>query len=324
MFTYAFGVFVLFSFKQKKPDYIIVDSVHPVSGLVASFIKIFNSKIYFAFQIRDIWPYALVCDGAIKQRSLIRKFFTLCEFTSLSFADCIISSLPHYRNYLIDHWPCFTSLPIFYQPNPVDFNSLANSCVSKPFLEDSSRPLKFVYAGGFSNAHGVPQLINHIITLLDSEDIDVEFHFYGAGVTLNECKTLAKGNSKISFFDAVEKSKVASLISGYHVCIASLLPSKIYNYGLNLNKLYDYMKSSMPILLLCGPYNNCVQDSKCGIVVDPDSYSFFRDSIFSFASMSQCQLESMGQRGYQYSLKFYDIERLGLTYTEALHLSPEF
>lgn len=309
MLTYSWFVLCHYLLARKKPDVLIVDSVHPVSGAVAALIKSLNPRILFIFQIRDIWPLGLALDGAISRNSILYVFFSACEWAALRRCSFIISSLRGYRNYLNRYMARFSSKDVYYFPNPISFDESIGTSNDR---QTKGVKLTLVYAGGFSNAHGMKSFCESLAVINEANpDLSVDIHFYGEGVEKNDCIKLLSGYSNCKFFSSVPKDQVLNLIERYDVCIAAVRDSEIYEFGFNLNKLYDYMKAKKPILLISREYVNPVEVGCCGWRVDPGNPSKLETKLMELVELEKAELTRLGESGHQYAKVNYNINILG-------------
>ena len=94
-------------------------------------------------------------------------------------------------------------------------------------------------------------------------------------------------------------------------------------YGISLNKLYDCMASSRPVILGGDPINNLVKESGCGMAVETGEAEDLANAIIQLYRMAPREREKMGERGRNYVQKHYSnsvlVDKLEKTINEVLN-----
>jgi glycosyltransferase involved in cell wall biosynthesis len=298
--------------KIKRIDVSIGDSVPPTAGLAAYIASVFK-KSKFVFQVRDVWPIALVYDKAIKRRSIIYYSLRALEIFLYRKAYKIYSTLPLLKEHIVESGA--DGQKMVYLPNGVDLKLMPYfpRCGANP------QTLKILYAGGFGNAHDVESIIRSA-KLLSLDHIKVQFNFYGDGVKLRRCKELAKELSltNVFFHKSIDKSSLSTQLINSDLLIASVTNSDAYKFGINLNKIYDYLSVGRPIILAVKSTHRPIEDANCGYIVKPEDPEEMSSRIKDVYYMSQQERDCMGFRGRQYAVENYDLDKLSSKFESSL------
>ncbi len=303
----------IFSFSNiKKADYCIGDSVPPTSGLSAYFFSALKGG-KFIFQVRDVWPIALVYDRAIKKNSITYILLRIVEKFLYKRCHKIYSSVPLLSNHVIESG--VRASKITYIPNGVDLGVIAYSHVK---LKVTSK-FNIVYAGGFGNAHDAESIVR-AAEILKFSEFDIEFNFYGDGVKLGDCKSLAKSLNlnNVYFYKSIDKSKLSKVYLDSDILVAAVTNSDAYKFGINLNKIYDYLAAGRPIILACRSSHRPIEDARCGYIVDPERPDQIADRIIDICKLSHKDRLLLGDNARKYAETNYNLENLALVFEENL------
>ena len=289
-----------------KPDIVIGPSVPLLTAWAAWFLSK-RYKTQFVFEVRDIWPQSLVEIGAMKRNSIIYFSFRKLEKFLYKKASKISVVLPYAANHIADSG--FPKKEVTWIPNGINVQS------NIPITFNSNHigaPLIVTYLGGYSFAHDISTLINAIKLVEMQGPSNIRFQFYGSGQFKNQAILEAKslGLDSIVFFDRVPKSQVADVLLISDILLASLKDLDVYKNGINLNKIFDYMQSSRPIIFAANVPNDPVKDSGCGISVAPGNPQLVADAITTLANIDSRKRREMGGKGRKYFEHNYSIEML--------------
>ncbi|KGF86482.1 glycosyl transferase [Prochlorococcus marinus str. GP2] len=304
----------IYSFlKREKFDVIIGPSVPTFtsfSGILISKIL----KVPFCFELRDIWPDALVEIGLIKKNTFIFAIMKRMELFILNNLDSVFSTLPYAKRYVDNYISKFS---FYYLPNGVDFesheHSINNIAVSFP-----SGLSSFCYVGGFGADHDIKTMIKAAI-ILEEKGYQFIFDLYGEGLKYDELKKFLSDKYKfIRLFPAVKRQETISLIAQYDFAIAAITNSKSYRHGINLNKLTSYMFSAKPIVFASSAPNNPIIEAGSGftcLAEDPENLS---KNIIKMFNTSKLQREKFGNSGYSYLINNLSMKSLSKKMYQAL------
>jgi glycosyltransferase involved in cell wall biosynthesis len=292
---------------NQKPDIIIGPSV-PIGTGWAAFRIAKKYNIPFVYEVRDVWPIALVDDGGLSKNNPIYFIFRLIEKTLYKQSVKISSTL----RFLQKHVKESGSDPekIEWIPNGVDFSRF-NNCAK--YNGGDKNAIKVMYIGGFGQAHDVITLVKCAKLFNDKKDTRFNFTIIGDGPKKGECVEFSIRHKllNIEFRDSVEKSEIPKLQEKSDILIACVLDSKIYRFGLNLNKVYDYMASARPVILSAEVVDNPITKSKSGYVVKPENPLLIYNALCEYIDLTPNERKAMGENGFNYVKNHFNMKILG-------------
>lgn len=294
------------SLSSEKPDVVIGPSVPLFTGWAA--LKIARMKnAAFVFEVRDIWPIALVDNGGLSKRSPVYHLFRFVEKNLYRKSQLISAVLPFTYKHVAESGS--DPKKVIWIPNGINFERFAGLDSYDGGINHS---LTVMYVGGFSLPHDVITIVRAAY-ILQQKGIN-EFHFVmvGDGVKKNECQKEAVSLllKNIEFRDPVAKSDLPKLQIESDILIACVTDSPIYRFGINLNKIYDYFGSSRPVIFSGNAPNDPVAESGAGFSVPPEDPEAMAGALLKLLEMSPAERVEMGKRGRRYAENEFDIRKL--------------
>lgn len=291
----------------ERPDVILGPSVPLFAGWAAARLAD-RYHVPFIFEVRDVWPDALVDIGGIRKISVTYCCLRQLEKHLYRKATRISSTLPH----LADHVSGSGSDPtkIVYIPNGVDVSPYVESA---NYDGGAGRQLVVMYVGGFGLDHDVSTIIQVAKILQDDGDHRFRFVLFGSGVRKARCEEEVRKYHlhNLSLHAAVPKASLPDIQRNADILLAAITDSRSYRFGLNLNKLCSYFASARPVLFSGNPPNNPVADCNGGISVNAEDPRAMAKGLSDLANMTPAERIRMGERGRQYAQTTLSMEFLG-------------
>lgn len=233
--------------RTNTPDIVIGSSVHPLAAYIG-FIIARKARKPFYFEERDLWPQTFVDFGKLGIHNPITRMLYCFEKYLYKKAKKIIVLFDKAADYVASRG--VDPNKVVYIPNGVNLDSYhaippdtAIGELMQPY------PYKVVYTGSHGIANHLEPLIEAAKLLKDHSDI--QFVLVGNGLEKNNLITLAEdyGLHNVTFLDPIPKGKIPYLLSLADLSFISMKKSPLYKWGFSMNKLYDYMASSLPIMM---------------------------------------------------------------------------
>lgn len=311
MLIYSFKVLFL-NFKTLGiPDIILVSSM-PVFASLSGFLLSRKYKAKYIFEIRDLWPLTpIYLKNYSKYHPLILLMFWF-EKIGYKKSDYIVSVLPN-ANLYIDKISG-DSNKFHWIPNGIYIDD------SKYAIEDSIKKLvpenKFIvtYTGTVGMANAMEYFIEAAILM--KENLNIHFLIVGNGYLINSLKEQTKELNTITFIPKIPKKYVQSVLKLSDVCYVGRYHSKLYEYGVSYNKYFDYMLSGKPVLESSAHIKDPVELSGCGIIVKPEDPDAIVKGILRLYHMTAEERQTLGQKGYDYVLKYHTYKYLSEQYLQ--------
>lgn len=291
---------------SQVPDVVIGPSVPIFTGWAASMVA--KSKgIPFVYEIRDIWPQALVDLGAISPNGFIYKVLRHVEKKMYRKAARISGVLP----LTYKHIEMSGGNPelVTWLPNGVNLSSF-DEYLSYDLEEKEC--LTAMYVGGFSITHDVATILKSAKILQNKKNCKYRFEIVGGGKELEQCKDIvnALGLDNVYFYKTVAKNEIPALQAKADILIASVKDTPVYQFGINSNKIFDYLGSAKPILFSGSAPNDPVAESGAGLSIPPENPELMAQALGKFYEMSPMERSEYGKRGRKYAEENFDLNKL--------------
>ena len=286
--------------RKNKFNFIIGPSVPLINSLFAIIFK--NKKTKFIYEIRDVWPDALYFNKIISKYNPIYFILKFSEILIYKYSDGLISSLTNTESYVKKYNEKLTQI---YLPNAYNCNPSYKKTFNKNLL-------KIVYVGRFNADHDLEIILQSAKFLLNLNYKDIIFDLYGYGNKLNtliEYKNINNLNN-INFKGSVDKNEIFELLKNYDLALCTINNSKAYNWGLNLNKIYEYFNSGMPVIFSGKAPYNPVKMANCGFVSETFNYIDLSKLILKFKNLSYSQKNKLSNNAKIFFDNNYDIKIL--------------
>lgn len=289
-----------------RPDVVLGPSVPLLTGWGAMYLAR-KHEVPFIFEVRDVWPDALVDIGGLTRSSVVYRMFRLIEKQLYRQAARISSTLP----YLDDHVRRAGSDPakIVWIPNGADVARF-------PDCQDYSGgkvPLIVMYVGGFGLDHDVPTIIRAAKILQDQGSEEFRFVIIGSGIRKEACEAEAAtyGLKNLTFEPPVAKADLPTVQARADVLVAAITDSPSYRFGLNLNKLCSYFASGRPVILSGNPPNDPVREAGAGLSIGAEDPVMMVRALRELLAAGPHERKRLGRNARRYAEESLSLTALG-------------
>ncbi len=300
-----------------KPNIIVASSPHPFSWLGA-FILAKRYKAKLIFEVRDIWPMSLVELAGLSSWHPLVLLLSGVEWLAYRCSDLVVSNLP----FAYEHMEARGMNPdkFLWVPNGVIEDDYADSATCSLAMSvqrlKSNDKFVVIYAGG----HGAPNALGQVIesaTLLEGDN-SIVFVLVGDGEEKQRLKDVVEKRhlTNVVFYDPVTKKDVDQALMYADVGLATVHPNRIYEFGVSLNKLYDYMLAKLPVLYVVPSRYDPVSEASCGITVTPGCPEKLAQEIKMLSNLPHSKLTEMGGRGYKFVKENHNYKKLAIRFME--------
>lgn len=297
-----------------KPDAVIGSSMHPFAAL-AGWWMARRHKARFFFEVRDLWPQTAVDMGAMKKTGLPARVLYAWEKFMYNRAEKVIVLLPYAKDYIVGKGVDVNK--VVWLPNGVDLERFDNPQPLDPDLEvarvfeQNRNKFKVIYTG----AHGIPNGLDVIVEaagIIQKITQNIHFIMIGEGTEKEKLKEKARsmGLHNINFCRSISKLVVPSVLLEADCLIISIPNFDIYQYGVSLNKSFDYLASGKPIVMAGSPQNNIVEEANSGRSVEPENPEALSQAIIELSQLTERERARMGSNGRRYVEQYHSIRVL--------------
>ncbi len=297
------------------PDIIIGSSVHPLAGL-AGLILARRHDVPFIFEVRDLWPQTLIDMGRLKELSLITWALRKIELFLYRRAARVIVLLPQAWEYIVP-----LGIPrnkIVWIPNGVDLAMFPRPA-DPPYGSD----FNLMYFGSHGLANGLDNLVRAMKVVQSSpEGQRIFLRIIGHGplkpALINLSNQLELKN--VFFEKSVPKDQIPMLAAQADAFILTVLDlPNLYRYGISMNKIFDYLAASRPILIASNAANNPISDACAGLTIPPNNPYLLAQAILKIAATPLDARIQMGCAGRSYVEHNHGFEQLTETLVNTLN-----
>ncbi len=319
MLNYSLNVYRLKN-KFDPPDIIIGSTVHPFGAYTASLLAK-NLDVPFIFEIRDLWPQTFIDMGLWKENSLKSKFFYFLESKTIQNSNGVIILSPLSKDYLISRYN-FREDKICYIPNGVCLKRYDKSLESFSKKKDEILKNKTIsilnkykykgyflciFTGALVKSNNLEFLVKTAAKLKEHKNIKIIL--IGNGPEKPNLENLIKkyNLNNIEILSPVPKNYVPILLNFAHVLL--LVQGKVL-WG-SMNKLFDYMAASKPIIVSTyAEHNNPIRNIQNGVYVPPSDDNSMKNAILKIYNLSEKERLDLGKKLRHIVEREYNVEIL--------------
>jgi glycosyltransferase involved in cell wall biosynthesis len=295
--------------RHGKPDVVIASSTYPLDIFPAWLIAR-RARARLLFEVHDLWPLTPVEVGGMSPRNPFVWLLQRAENFAYRHADVVVSMLPCAREHMMDHGMA-----------PEKFHCIPNGIVVDEWdgagaaLPEEHRALlarlksegRFVL--GYAGGHGLANALEYLVkaaTLLRGQLLSVVL--VGDGPSKPALMAMARdlGLEHVHFLPAVEKRAVPALLAQMDALYIGWHKLPIYRFGINPNKLFDYMMAAKPVLHSVAAGNDIVAEAEAGLSVAAQDPPAIAAALCQMLSWPPAERERRGANGRRYVLARHD------------------
>lgn len=297
-----------------RPDVIVGSTPHPLSAF-AGWMLARRCRVPFVYEVRDLWPQALIEMGRLKPGSLVARGMHRLEKFLAESATRIVALWQHFDWYFAER----------------DINARNVTWISNGFSEDrfaevsakgkKSNPFTYVYFGSHGNANDLKTALDAMVELREmGRARTIRLKLIGEGPLKPALKKMAleRKLDSVEFMDPVPKDRVGELADDADAFLLTLRSLPLFRYGFSPNKLYEYMALNRPVVFCCETLPNPVVEADAGLVVPPGDAQALARAMADLADANTAELQAKGQRGREFVKRHFTISALAIRYERVL------
>lgn len=311
IFTFLFQVMNMSRFFINKwtPDVVIASSTYPFDIWPAAFIAK-HSGARLIYEVHDLWPLTPVEVGGMSRANPFIWLMQRAENYAYRRADAVVSMLPCAKQYMVEHG--MAEDKFHYVPNGVVVSEWEGAQAALP---DAHRTLlaglrdagRFIV--GYAGGHGLANALDHLLDAAARiQDRPVSFVLVGDGPAKAELEQAARerGLAHVHFLPPVEKAAIPALLAEMDALYIGWRKLPIYRFGINPNKLFDYMMAGKPVIHSVEAGNDIVAAAEAGISVTAEDPAAIADAVCRMAALPPEERRRLGDNGRRYVLENHD------------------
>ena len=275
-------------------------------------------KVPFIFEVRDLWPEALVNVGALKNPLAIRWLERMAK-KIYSGSKHIIALSPGMKEGIIR-----TGVPadkVTVIPNASDLDLFSPDIDGSAQREQLGLKDKFVaiYFGAMGLANGLEYVIEAARILTERGNNNIVIVLLGSGGKRAELEKLASEYElkNVIFSDpAPDKEQLARIIAGCDVCLTIYRATKEHTWS--PNKMFDALAAGKPVLInVPGWLGETIEKNNCGRYVDARRPETLADALEELAGNPEL-CRQMGKNARELAQREFDRTKLAYLFENVL------
>ena len=248
---FKFLWFSTFRLLKLKGDFVLATSTPLTIGIPALFKKWFGKTPYI-FEVRDVWPEAVIAIGAIRNK-MMQKLLYLLERVVYKNASAVVPLSTDMQKSIVNRYPQFTDKSSVVIENISEINRFQNieDEIDLENITGFKPRFSVLYAGTFGKVNGIDRVIDlaQKTLLIDNRLIYI---LIGAGAEKENVIQLAKDTGvygkNVFILDSISKNELpkwyntVSMGSSFVIDIKEL-------WANSANKFFDTVAAGKPILI---------------------------------------------------------------------------
>jgi glycosyltransferase involved in cell wall biosynthesis len=273
-----------------RPDVVLASHTPLTIGLSGMELAR-HFDVPFVFEVRDLWPQALINLGVLKNplaiwwlRRMERKIYRA--------ADHIVALSPGMKAGVVSTGIAEDRVTVI--PNASDLDLFRPDLDPGPGRQRLGLGDRFaaIYFGGMGVANGLDYVVEAARVLRERGDGRVVLVLHGNGGQRAHLEEKARqyGLDNVVFSDPVpDKAMVAQLVSACDVCMTIYCATQEHTWS--PNKMFDSLSAGKPVLVnVPGWLTDVLEDNQCGRGLSPRHPEQLADALQQLAAHpEQCQ-----------------------------------
>lgn len=303
-----------------RPDTIVVSSLSLLTILTGLwFRRKFACRL--VFEVRDIWPLTIVEEDGFSPANPLVVALQFLERLGYRYADAIVGTMPnlgeHVEEILGRPRPTYC-IPMGVVPARTSQEARLPEGYRESFLSSGRFTIGYAGTVGITNALEPFFLAAEALEGDDS----IQFVLVGDGDMLADYSSRFGQLSNLTFAPKVPRAAVPLVLQEFDVLYFSVHNSKVWKYGMSLNKVIDYMLAGKPILASYDGFPSMIDEACCGSFVPAASVEPLVDEIRRYRLMSPLERLNLGARGREWLVANRRYDRLASQYEQVLFPAP--
>lgn len=253
-----------------RPEVIIGTSPQLLVGLAGWFLAKVK-RVPFVFEVRDIWPDAILASGVGREGSLFARCLTAISRFLHKRSDLIVAVTPAFVEELAGRWGV-PRAKMAVVVNGVE-ESLFSPQGSTASVDDLGLQGRFVvsYVGTVGQAHGLATILE-AASLLRERLPQALFLVVGEGAEKADLERRAADLAldNVRFTGHIPRERIPDVIRSSDLCLVLLKDAPIFRTVIP-TKMLEFMSCGRPILIgVDGQARAIVEGAGAGVFVPPE------------------------------------------------------
>lgn len=296
--------------KTGKPDVVIASSTYPLDIYPARHIaKKYGAQLIY--EVHDLWPLSPMELGGMSKYHPFIVGMQIAENACYRHSDYVVSLLPCAKEHMVEHGM-----------NPDKFVCIPNG-INREDWEQPAEPESAPYQEklrqyheegwfliGYAGGHAISNALDSCVEAgRELNGKKIKLILVGKGTEKERLIQKAKElgvEDTVEFLPPVKREEIPGLLDQFDALYVGLQRSKLYRFGISLNKLMDYMMAGKPVIFAGEAGNDMVADAGCGVSIPPEDSHAIAEAAVKLAGTPAEEREAMGARGHAYILEKHE------------------
>ena len=262
-----------------SPDIIFATHTPLMVGLSGVLLRR-HFGVPFVFEIRDLWPEALVNIGVLRSRMIIAYLKKMSGFLYRT-ADHLSAASPGMKEGILQYGIPDEKVTVVTNASDLEmFGAHVDGTGERERLAIGSR-FAVIYFGAHGKANGLDYVLDAAAELKRRGRTNIALVLHGDGGTKLELKERARreGLDNVVFSDPVpSKKQMSKIVAACDACMTIYRASKEVTWS--PNKLFDALAAEKPVLVnVPGWLGQTVEENECGYMTHPTDADTLADAV---------------------------------------------
>lgn len=263
----------------EAPDIIFATHTPLMVGLSGVLLRR-HFGVPFVFEVRDLWPEALVNIGVLRSRIVITYLKKLSGFLYRT-ADHLSAASPGMKEGILQYGIADEKVTVVTNASDLEiFGAHVDGAGERERLGIGNR-FAIIYFGAHGKANGLDYVLDAAVELKRRGRTNIALVLHGDGGTKLELKERARreGLDNVIFSDPVpSKKQMSRIVASCDVCMTIYRASKEVTWS--PNKLFDALAAEKPVLVnVPGWLGQTVEENECGLMTHPTDAGTLVDAV---------------------------------------------
>jgi glycosyltransferase involved in cell wall biosynthesis len=242
-------------------------------------------KVPFVFEVRDLWPDALVNVGALKNPLAILWLERMAKKIYAG-AKHIVALSPGMKEGIVRAGVPADKVTVIPNASDLDlFNSDIDGSVERRRLGLGDK-FAAIYFGAMGLANGLDYVIEAARILTKRGNDKIIFVLHGSGGKRAELEKMTSEYelTNVIFSNLVpDKEQVARIVAGCDVCMTIYRATKEHTWS--PNKMFDSLAAGKPVLInVPGWLGETIENNNCGRYIDANNPQMLAEVLVELAA----------------------------------------
>jgi glycosyltransferase involved in cell wall biosynthesis len=288
---------------KPAPDVIIVSSLSLFS-VISGVLLSRRYRCPWVFEVRDIWPLTMSEDGGFSRWHPLYVVMGWLERFGYRSAKMVVGTMPNLAPHVSRvggrEVPC-VCIPFGVDAHVSDGKDRTPNDHPPTVAEPKPKELVIGYAGSVGIANALDTLVRCARELKD--DARFRFKILGDGDMRSKFQADTADCLRVEWHDRVPRNEVASFLASCDVLYFGMRRSVLWEYGMSLNKISDYMLAGKPIVGSYSGYPSMINEAQCGDFIPAEDTEALISTLERYAEKSPEELRTMGLKGRTWLLR---------------------